>query len=208
MMNVWWRSGCAALLLCALTYNTTAHKQGVNCTSWPPACSQICAVDDGATHHCLCHAGFILSTDSSHCSLDESLEGPLLMYSQERHISVISLSESYSQPTEIPQQQLADVFIGPFIADVATRSVYYSSTRPGLSANNKDLNIIKLTDFIGQNDAEIITRGLIRITSVAIDWLARVLYVADRGLHKILACSLTTLHCTTVKLWGIPRPSL
>lgn len=40
--------------------------------------------------------------------------------------------------------------------------------------------------------------GLNLVSSLALDWVTSVLYVADVGLHKIFACSTSTGQCSEI----------
>lgn len=153
-------------------------------------CSQDCTNFKGG-YLCSCKEGYHL-VDNKTCEVDEG--EPLMIFSDGDGIRGLWLrSERY-----FPIHTAVNVAVGV--------DLHHDDSRVFWVDMGKNKSGIYSCDLNGKNFHAVIKKGLGTPEDVAIDWLAKNLYITDAGLKRIIVCKLDGSICTHVITSKIDLP--
>ncbi|RWS08434.1 low-density lipoprotein receptor-related protein 4-like protein [Dinothrombium tinctorium] len=150
------------------------------CALYSDLCSHRC-INTLGSYECKCLDGYKLARDKHKC---EALDiEPLLIISDASNIRGYWLkSKKY-------------FLIHAAITQSKGVDVYNSEERVFWADYNSSKSGVYSCDFNGQDLKPVITDGLHTPEDVAVDWVARNIYITDSGLKQIVVCSMLGIYC-------------
>ncbi|RWS10846.1 low-density lipoprotein receptor-related protein 4-like protein [Dinothrombium tinctorium] len=150
------------------------------CALYSDLCSHRC-INTHGSYECKCFDGYKLARDKHRC---EALGiEPLLIISDASNIRGYWLKSRKYFPIHAAITQSKGV------------DVYGTEERVFWADYNSSKSGVYSCDFSGQDLKHVITAGLHTPEDVAVDWVARNIYVTDSGLKQIVVCNMLGTYC-------------
>ncbi|XP_014680723.1 PREDICTED: low-density lipoprotein receptor-related protein 2-like [Priapulus caudatus] len=191
-----WNTPAGALCTCPHGFtktesNTTSTCVDINeCEGQYGLCSQVCENVPG-TYLCKCTSGYIYSKTANTCEAEGLY--PLLFFSTKKEIRAIYLEKAEAE------------YFSVYKGGHAITSVSYDSVDSKMYwLDGCQVRSCSMGNC-GESVATVISNGFVRPEKIAVDSLARRLYVIDSNLKEIIACDLEGIICTSF-VKGLSNP--
>nr|AHL26192.1 vitellogenin receptor [Pandalus japonicus] len=158
------------------------------CSGNVSVCDHFCENTPGG-YKCSCAVDYTLDSDKKTCWSSQYGQGFLLLTMN------MEIREVYLNATKYRLLFAGDKLIQSVAYDPVEDEIYWSNS----------VIVYKKRRNHEMKEILIISTGIQRVESMALDWYGRNLYIVDSGIQKILVCTLDGLSCM-VLLEDLPSP--
>ncbi|XP_022104410.1 low-density lipoprotein receptor-related protein 2-like isoform X2 [Acanthaster planci] len=171
--------------------NTTKHCMDIDECAHVGTCSQDCSNGLG-TFQCFCTDEYLLEPDGRTCKVTDP-STPYLIVTRRGEVMRFSLLEQ--RMDVIHNSNYEPITASDF--DSVTGNIYFS--------NSQDDNLLR-TDINGSSAEAVYSNGIAYVEAIAVDWVGRNIYWADRVIDVIEVSSLDRDHRAVLISQNISKP--